>query len=438
MGFKTLPQNSLFNSLEEIFNFRDYWASHKNKLPFQVDGIVVKINQLRLWSILGIVGKGPRYMMAYKFPAEQVTTKLKNVTWQVGRTGILTPTATLDPVGVAGVTVTHATLHNMDEIKRLGLKIGDTVIIERAGDVIPKIIKVLVKLREGNEKKINVPKKCPMCGGKVERVEGEVAYRCINSDCYAVNLRRLIHFVSKGALDIEGLGPKIIEQLMKEGLVRDFSDFFALTEGDLKPLERFADKSAENLIKSIQDRKQIDLAKFIYGLGIHHLGEIMSTSLAIKIALKFQSDKKNKTELLKDIEDLIKIVQSFSKEDLINIQDIGPEIAKSVYDWFRDGKNIEVLMKLRKNGVQTKYHRFLDKKQRTLQNKKFVLTGTLENLTRMDAKNKIRELGGEISTSVSKNVDYLLAGKNPGSKYKKANNLGIKTINEDEFMNLVK
>ncbi|MCD4694107.1 NAD-dependent DNA ligase LigA [bacterium] len=438
LGFKTLPQNSLFNSLDEIFKFRDYWASHKNKLPFQVDGIVIKINQLRFWPILGIVGKGPRYMMAYKFPAEQSTTKLIDVKWQIGRTGILTPIATLEPVRVGGVIVTHATLHNMDEIERLGLRIGDTVIIERAGDVIPKIIKVLVKLRDGSEKKINISKKCPNCGGGVKRAEGEVAYRCINTDCYAVNLRRLMHFVSKGALDIEGLGPKIVEQLIKNEKVSDVSDFFSLSECDLKPLERFADKSAKNLIKSIQDKKQIDLAKFIYALGIRHVGEGVSYSFAIMIALKFQADKNNNIELLKDVKRLIKIIQSFSKENLMDLIDLGPVISESLYNWFQNKKNIEVLMKLKDNGVQIKYHRFLDKKQRTLQGKKFVLTGTLENLTRIDAKNKIRELGGEISTTVSKNIDYVIVGKNSGSKNEKAKNLGIKIINEDKFINLIK
>jgi DNA ligase (NAD+) len=229
LGFKTLSENKHCRDLADVFRFHHDWEAKRKDLPFEVDGVVVKVDELALWPVLGTVGKGPRYMMAYKFAAEQATTIVRDIAWQVGRTGILTPTAVLDPVRVGGVVVKHSTLHNMDEIRRLDLKLGDTVIIERAGDVIPKIVKVLPELRSGQEKAIKIPDECPMCGGKAAKVPGEVAYRCAAKDCYAVNLRRLFHWASKGAVDIEGLGPKIIEQLVNEGLVGDVADIYELT-----------------------------------------------------------------------------------------------------------------------------------------------------------------------------------------------------------------
>jgi DNA ligase (NAD+) len=399
----------------------------------EVDGIVVKVNNLSLWDELGIVGKGPRYMMAYKFPAEQVTTKLNDLIWQVGRTGTLTPTAILEPVRVGGVKVSRATLHNMDEIERLGIKIGDTIIIERAGDVIPKVIQVLPKLRTGHEKKISVPDKCPMCGGKVEKIKGEVAYRCVNMDCYAVNLRRLSHWTSKGGVDIEGLGPKIIEQLMKEGLVRDVSDFYKLTEGDLKPLERFAEKSAENLIKAIQAKKEIDLARFIYALGIRHVGEESALLLAKQFSI-FNFQFSNKLQV--SIPKIIKYYQSLDMDDLQKIQDIGPKVAKSIHSWFNNKKDLELLQKLEDNGITLKLAKISENNQK-LSGKTFVLTGSLEGLTREQAKVMIRELGGSISSSVSKKTDYVLAGSDPGSKYDKAKELGVEILSEEEFLKLV-
>jgi DNA ligase (NAD+) len=425
LGFKIVRENKLCQDLNEVIVFHNQLEKIREGFPYFFDGMVVKVNDLSLWSILGIVGKGPRYMMAYKFAGEQATSRILDVVWQVGRTGVLTPTAVLEPVGVGGVTVSHATLHNMDEIERLGLKIGDTIIIERAGDVIPKVVNVLPKLRSGQEKKITVPKVCPMCGGKVEKTEGEVAYRCVNKDCYAVNLRRLAHFTSKSALDIEGLGPKIIEQLVRAGLVNDISDFYKLTEGDLKPLERFADKSAENLIKAINEKKEVDLARFIYGLGVRHVGE--------ESALALVKSKKLKVESLKEF---INIFQKISKEDLKEINDFGPIVAKSIFEWFHDKKNIELLERLENVGLTIKKTK-LPISNYKLQDKSFVLTGTLEGLTREEAKAKIRELGGNISSSVSKNTDYVVAGAEPGSKLDKAAKLGVKVIGEKEFLKLI-
>lgn len=415
-GFKVLKENKFCANLEAVIKHHEYWDTRREKMPFLFDGLVIKVNEFSLWSVLGIVGKGPRYAMAYKFAAEQVTTKVKAVNWQVGRTGTLTPTALLDPVKVGGVTVTHATLHNMDEINRLKLKIGDTVILERAGDVIPKVVKVLPKLRDGKEKAIAIPKKCPMCGSNVIKVKDEVAYRCVNIDCYAVNLRKLSHWVSKGAIDIEGLGPKIIEQLIKEGLVSDAADFYILTEGDLKPLERFADKSAENLIKAINEKKAVELSRFLIGLGIRHVGE----ESAIELAKHFGS---------------IENIKKASAEEIENMYDFGGIMAKSIYEWFRDPNNLDMLEKFGKAGVKPSGAKKIPKKQ-VLEEKSVVLTGSLSGLTRQEAKAKIRELGGKSSSAVSKNTDLVVAGENAGLKLDKAKKLGIKIINEDEFNNL--
>jgi len=425
LGLKTLKQNRYCPSLREVEKMHNYWEKNKEKLFFGCDGLAVKVNNLNLWPRLGTVGKGPRYMIAYKFAAEQATTKVKKIVWQVGRTGILTPIASLEPVKVGGVVISHATLHNLDEIKRLGLKVGDTVIVERAGDVIPKVVKVISNLRTGSEKNINLPKKCPMCGGKITKVPGEVAYRCVNKNCYAINLRKLIHWASRGALDIEGLGKKIIEQLVKEGLVRDISDFYKLTVGDLKPLERFADKSADNLVKAITDKREVDLARFIYGLGIRHVGEESAVLLSKKLKVK------SKKTL-----DLIESFQELSLEKLESIHDIGPIMAKSVYNWFHNEKNLKLLERLEKNGVEIRSQK-LKVRSKKLNGRTFVLTGSLAGLTREEAKAKIRELGGNISSSVSKNIDFVVAGADPGSKYDKAKRLGVKIINEKEFKRLI-
>ncbi len=425
LGVKTLNKNKICSDLKEVEDFHKYWDKHReNKLPFECDGVVVVVNDLKFWPILGVVGKGPRYMMAYKFSAQQATTKVKNVIWQVGRTGILTPVAILEPVLIGGVTVTHATLHNMDEIKRLGLKIGDTVIIERAGDVIPKIVKVLKELREGSERNIYVPKRCPMCQSQVVKKEGEVAYRCSNPSCYAVNLRKLIHWASKGAADIEGLGKKVIEQLVKEGLVSDIADFYTLTEGDLMPLERFAEKAARNLIEAIQEKKKLTLSRFLYALGIRHVGEETANLISQEVLANFKIDS---------LRDLVSIMKNISKEKLEKIKDIGPIVADSIYNWFHKDSNIKLLEKLEKVCFKIEQ----EKIKKKLEGKTFVLTGALETLAREQAKEKIRELGGKTSSSVSKKIDYVVVGENPGSKYEKAKKLGVKIIKEKEFLDLI-
>ncbi|NTU98964.1 NAD-dependent DNA ligase LigA [Candidatus Falkowbacteria bacterium] len=429
LGFKVLKQNKFCNNLDEAIAFHDYWEKHKKGVPFEFDGVVVLVNDTKLWPTLGVVGKAPRYAMAFKFAAEQVTTKLNDIIWQIGRTGILTPTAVLEPVRVGGVTVSRATLHNMDEIERLHLRIGDTVILERAGDVIPKIIQVLPGLRTGQERTVEVPKVCPVCESAVVRVEGEVAFRCTNRQCYAANLRSLSHWTSKVAMDIPGLGPKIVEQLVREGLVRDPADFYSLTVDDLLPLERFAQKSAENTIASIKEKKKIPLSRLFVALGIRHVGEETAVLLAKQFAV-FDGQF--------SIIDLIEKFNNTTLEELQSLPDVGPIVGKSIYDWFHAGHNIDLLKKLDKHGLKfIAQQPGIGSEKQKLEGKTFVLTGTLEGLTRDEAKAKIRELGGKISSSVSKKTDYVIAGAEAGSKLDEAQRLGVKIINEEEFGKMI-
>jgi DNA ligase (NAD+) len=356
-------------------------------------------------------------MIAFKFPAKQVTTVVEDIKVQVGRTGALTPVAHLKSIQLGGTTITRATLHNEDEIKRLGVKIGDTVIIQRAGDVIPDIVKVLPRLRTGKEKEFHMPKKCPICGSKVIRPKNESVFRCTNPRCGKVQRKKLHHFVSKKTFDIVGLGPKIINHLMKEGLISDSADIFKLKQEDLVPLERFAEQSAENTIEAIKQAKIISLDKFIFGLGIRHVGE----ESAINLANHFTSlEKIKKAEI----------------DDLLKVKDTGNVMAESIYRWFRDKKNLELLNRLKEVGVKIKSLEFKVKGLK-FKDKTFVLTGELETMTRDKAKEKIRALGGDVSGSVSKNTDFVVVGSEPGSKYDDAKQLGIKILSEKEFLKLL-
>jgi len=425
-GFKTNPYNKYCKDLAEVFKFHKEIQKIRKKISYEIDGIVVIVNSNKIFEKLGVVGKAPRGAIAFKFPGKQTTTVVEDIKVQIGRTGALTPVAYLKPVQVGGVTISRATLHNEDEIKRLGVKIGDTVIVSRAGDVIPDIIKVLSGLRIGKEKEFKMPKRCPVCGSKIIRPKGKAVSRCLNPNCFAQRREYFCHFISKGAFDIEDLGPKIVGQLMEEGLVSDPADLFELKEGDLLSLERFAEKSAENLIKSIQNKKEIILPRFIYALGIRNVGE----ETALDLAEHFESLEK---------------LQKTSSEGLENIKDIGPVAAKSIYDWFRQKKNIEFLIKLRRViRIKNYAGREADSpegclriKNKKLKGLNFVLTGGLETITRDEAKERIRDLGGEISESVSKKTDYVVVGREPGSKYDKAKKLGIRTVNEREFLKMI-
>jgi len=418
LGLKTINKYCRHcKSLKEVFEFHDYWKKNREKLPFEIDGIVVNINSNEIFKKLGVVGKAPRGAIAYKFPLKQAVSKVLDIKVQVGRTGALTPVAILKPVRVGGVTISRATLHNEDEIARLGVKIGDTVIVGRAGDVIPDIVKVLPELRTGEEKDFQMPKKCPACGGKIQRLKGEVVSRCVNPNCFAKQRRYFYHFVSKLAFDIAGLGPKIVDQLIDKGLVQSPADLFDLKEGDLMVLERFAEKSAGNLVRAIQESKKIELARFIYALGIRNVGEETARDLA---------------KTFKSLENLKKA----SLEELEKIMDIGPVVAQTVYRWFRKEKNLRFLQKLEKSGVKIIAPRS-GAKRRKLEGKVFVLTGALKSMSRNEAKEKIRALGGEISSDVSKNTDYLVIGSNPGSKLQRAKKLGTKQLSEKEFLKMI-
>jgi len=426
LGFKIVKHNRLCSNLNEVIAFHHHWEKERDKLDFNIDGMVIKIDQLELWEKLGFVGKAPRFAVAYKFAALQATTKLKDVIWQVGRTGTLTPIAVLEPVSVGGTTISRATLHNADEIARLEVKIGDTIVVERAGDVIPKITSALKNLRDGKEKNISVPKHCPICGEAIERKDGAVAYRCSNSECYAVTLRSLTHFVSRGGADIDGLGPKIIEQLLNVGLVKDFADLYSLQVEDLKNLERFAEKSANNLIKALADRHELSLARLLYSLGILHIGE--ESALAIAEFLN----------PVKDIEELIGKASRLETADWEQVPDFGPIVGASLFAYFKSPSRQKLLRKLAKNGVKIRVEAKKAKaKNLAIFGKVFVLTGSLNSLTRDEAKAKIRELGGKMSESVSSKTDALIVGDEPGSKYDKAKELGIEIWDEKQFLNKI-
>lgn len=435
-GFKTLKANRICLGLKEVFAFFVEVGKKREKLTFDIDGVVVKFNDLRFWETMGIVGKAPRYMMAYKFPAIQATTIVEDVVWQVGRTGVLTPTASLKPVAVAGVIVSRATLHNWDEIGRLGLMIGDTVVIERAGDVIPKVAEVLVNLRSGNEKKISIPRFCPRCEGVVTREEGEVAFRCLNKKCFAVNLRRLSHFVSKNAAGLDGLGIKIVEQLFIEGLIKDAADLYFLHESDLLSLPRFAEKKAENIIKVIDEHRVMPLNRFIFALGIRHVGEESAAALATLFACE-KNKKSGDSFSISEAQDFF---AGLKLEDWQEIEDIGPKVSESLFEFWHDEHNQKLLEKFAQGGVSLSLNAAslaALSENGALKGKTFVLTGSLAGLTRDEAKDKIKAQGGQISSAVSRKTDFVVVGEAPGDKYDKAKELGVKILDEKYFLKLL-
>ncbi len=428
LGFKI--NNDIFSkkcqSLREVLKFRESWLKNREKLPFEIDGLVVQVDDINLFNKLGVAGKSPRAGIAFKFPLKEAQTIVENIIIQVGRTGAITPLAILKPVEIGGTMVSRATLHNEDEIKRLSLKIGDTVIVGRAGDVIPDIIKVLPELRAGKEKNFKMPLNCPVCGTNLLRKSGDVVLKCPNTKCKARKTRYFCYFVSRAAFNIEGLGPAIIDQLLKSNLISDPADLFFLKKADLLNLERFAEKSANNLIDSIGAKKNIALSRFIYSLGIDNVGE--ETSVLIAQKLKVQSAK------LK-VEDAFNYYQAISLEEWQEVKDIGPIVAKSIFDWFHEKQNEMFLEKLDKAGITIK-NQELKIKNQALSGKSFVLTGTLESMAREIAKEKIREAGGDVVDSVSKNTDFVVAGLNPGSKIEKAKYYGVKILTEKEFLRM--
>jgi len=409
--------NKICHSAKEVVSFWKHLSEIRDSLTYQIDGIVVSVNDRKTFSRLGVVGKAPRAQIAFKFPAEEATSVIKDIIVQVGRTGKLTPVAVMEPTIVAGSTVSRATLHNAEEIVRKDIRIGDTVVIRKAGDVIPEVVEPIKRMRTGKEKEFKMPTECPICGGKVVKREGEVDHYCADRNCSTRELRQLNHFVSKGAFEIDGLGPKIVEQLVAQGLVKDASDIFSLTEGDLEPLERFANKSAQNLVRSIGEAREVELDRFIYSLGIRHVGDQMAQDLAKQFG--------NLAEF-----------KHANSDDLNKMYGIGEKVAESVVEYLSDERNKKLIDDLVKNGVKVKnYHSPVVRNR--LDGKSFVVTGSLESMNRDEAHKKITQYGGVVSSSVTSKTDYLVAGEDPGSKLEKAQKLGTKIISEQEFLKML-
>jgi len=417
-GFKVNPNIKQCNNIEEAIDYCKSWKNKKNKLNYEIDGMVIKVNQLVLRKKLGSTSRSPRWAIAYKFPAEQMTTVIDDIIVSVGRTGALTPVAKLKPVIISGSRVQRATLHNEDEIRRKDIRIGDTALIQKAGEVIPEIIKVIKEKRSGNEKIFNMPKKCPVCGSEVIKLaEEEVVSRCNNISCPAQVKERIKHFVSRQAMDIDGLGSALIEQLVDKNLIKDFADLYYLKKEDLVKLERMAEKSSKNIIKAIENSKNRPLSNLIFALGIRYVGNYASKLLAQKIDNIFDLQDKN-------------------SEDLVNISEIGPKIAESIVLFFKKEENLQIIKKLKDAGVNLSSQEKIAEKQ-TLREIQFVLTGTLEHYTREEAKDAIERLGGRVTGNVTKKTDYLVLGKEPGQKYQKAKEMDINIIEEKEFKEML-
>ncbi|MEP6912431.1 MAG: NAD-dependent DNA ligase LigA [bacterium] len=417
-GFRVNPHRALCSSIEEVIEFCNQMEAERDELGYEIDGVVVKVNSTALQDEFGTTQKAPRWAVAYKYPARQATTKVVAITVQVGRTGALTPVANLEPVLLAGTTVSRATLHNADEVKRLGIRIGDWVLIEKGGEVIPKVLKVIESKRTGTEKRFRMPKKCPVCGGEISRPEGEVVARCVAADCSAQLKGRLLHFASRRAMRIEGLGDSLVDQLVDKQMVRDAGDLYKLMLEDIAGLERMAKKSAANLLGQIEASKSRELSNLIYALGIRHVGDRTAAILARKFAS-------------------LSALMKATVTDLDEVPEIGLTVAQSVRDWFDDAGNVALCERLQAAGVRTEIERQREVMDERFSGKQFVLTGTFEGITRDDARILIETRGGRVTSSVSKKTDYVIAGDDAGSKLDKANALGVKVINEAAFRQML-
>jgi DNA ligase (NAD+) len=416
-GFKVNIRRTLTKNFDEIQSFIHQWEDKRESLPYEIDGIVIKVDRTALWQELGYTGKAPRWAIAYKYAARSAITQIEDIHAQVGRTGKLTPVAALKPVPIGGTTVSRATLHNMDEIERLGVKIGDWVEVERGGDVIPKVNRVIDdKEHPRGHKSFRMPETCPVCGGQVVRTEGEADHRCVNANCPAKLRETILHFASRGVMNIDGMGDALVNQLTDKGLVKNVADIYKITKPDLLKLERFADKSAQNVLDEIEASKKLPLERVIYGLGIRFVGERTAQFLA---------------EHFGSMDALMKATE----DELLQVEEIGPRIAQSIREFFEESKNRELVEQLRRAGLTLTGK----KKERgtKLVGKTFVLTGTLAHFTREEAKKMIEDAGGRVSGSVSKQTDYVVAGDDAGSKLDKAKELGVKVIGEKEMASLV-
>ena len=419
LGFHVSPEFKVFKTMDEIIEYIKYWTEHREDLGFGIDGMVIKVNNLAQREQMGYTAKSPRWAIAYKFPAERKETKLLDIVVEVGRTGTITPTAVLEPIRLAGTTVSRATLHNEDYINEKDIKINDTVLVQKAGDIIPQVVEVIKEKRTGEEMEFKMPEECPVCGEPTVRLEGEAAVKCINISCPAQIRRGIIHFASREAMDIDGLGESIITLLLKQDLIKDISDLYYLKKEQISVLERMGDKSATNLINAINKSKENDLWRFINGLGIKLIG----TKAAKILASEF-----------KDLDKLM----SATEQELINLEEFGQTMADSVVEFFKEEKNISVIEKLKEAGVNTKLIESDDEDiPKIFEKMKIVLTGTLPTLKRNDAKEMIEKRGGKATSSVSKSTSFVLAGEEAGSKLTKANDLGIKVIDEEKFLQLI-
>ena len=416
-GLAVNLNNRLCKNLEEVIAYCEEYQQKRLEIPYEIDGVVVKVNSLAFQERLGSTLKSPRWAVAYKFPAYQATTSVRAITVQVGRTGVLTPVAELNPVPCGGVTIARATLHNFDEIKRLGVNVGDRVLVERAGDVIPKIIKVVAHASE-KTKPFDVPQKCPVCGGKIIKEKSQdVAYRCINFSCPKQLERGLLHFTSRGAMNIDGFGQAVVVQLLAKELVKDLADIYTLKKADLLTLELFAEKKAENLLTAIEKSKSQPLSKFLFGLGVMNIGE----KAAWLLAREFGS-----------MDRLLKA----SKENFESIHEMGPVMAESLELFLSQASTHRLIEKLKKAGLRMVEPKD-DKKNDRLAGRKFIFTGELAGLTRHDAEARVRKFGGQVTSSVTKKTDFLVAGELPGSKLNKAKNLGVNILNQQQFEEMV-
>jgi DNA ligase (NAD+) len=416
LGFRINPDIKAQIPIKAALDYHRDLNAKRHQLPYDIDGVVVKVDDLRLQQQLGATSRSPRWAIAYKFEALQETTQLLDIDVQVGRTGVLTPVARLKPVSVGGVVVSRATLHNEDEIERKDIRIGDTVLVQRAGDVIPEVVKAIASKRVGTERSFRMPRVCPVCGSAVVCLQGEAATRCINSSCTAQVKERIKHFAAKAAFDIDGLGDKLVEQLVDRGFVSSFADLFDLEPDTLAGLERMGSKSAANITEAIQRSKRISFARFLVALGIRHVGEHVAGLLAKRFG---------------SLEQLM----TTSREELEAVEGIGPVVAQSIADYFQRAENRNTTQRLLAAGVEIQYE--AEQKYGPLQGKVFVLTGTLETMTRSQAKERIEAAGGKVSESVSRNTDFVVAGDSPGSKLDRAESLGIRILDEETFKNMV-
>lgn len=422
LGLKVNSNYKLCPTIDDVINYWKEWQKKAPKENYLIDGVVVKVNERKLQEVLGYTGKSPRFAIAFKFPAEQVTTVVEDIVFQVGRTGVITPVAHLKPVSVAGSTVSRATLHNEDEIKRLDIRVGDTVVLQKAGDVIPDIVSAVKEMRSGREKIFVWPKKVLACGesGAIEKIEGQVAWRCVEKNSLAQQKRKLYHFAGKHAFDIDGLGPKIIDLLLENNLIFSPADIFTLKRGDLLSLPRFAEKSVDNLLASVEKSKKVELPRFIIALSISQVGEETAYDLAEHFGTFERFEKANFDELQ-------------------NIEGVGPIVAQSICDWFLEISNKKLVKDLLRNVKIIKNENIKDVggKAGKLFGKSFVFTGSLSSMSRDQAKEKVRILGGNINSSVSKETDFVVAGKDSGSKLDKAKKIGVKILNEEEFLKMI-